>query len=382
MKKLLSMFLATAMSVSLLAGCSSGSKPAETVEKDGETEVAVEESTDASGYELALITDVGTIDDRSFNQGSWEGMVMYANDFNVTHKYYKPAEKTTDAYLSSIDLAIKNGAKVIVCPGFLFEGSVFIAQNKYPDTKFVLLDAEPKDENGNIEIADNTYSIFYAEEQAGFLAGYAAVKEGYRKLGFLGGLAVPPVIRFGYGFIQGAELAGRELKLADGEIDIKYTYVGNFNATPENQTVASSWYQSGTEVIFACGGGVGNSVMAAAEMADAKVIGVDIDQSFDSETVITSAIKELGNSTYDAIKRYYDDEFPGGKSTRIDAKVNGIGLVMENSRFEKFTNEDYDIIFNVLAEDKEGIASSILDDTEVDSADGIKTKVAKVEVVE
>ena len=151
----------------------------------------------------------------------------------------------------------------------------------YPDIKFIILDGDPNDGDWSAGAPtykrnDNVYSIFYAEQESGFMAGYAAVKDGYTKLGFLGGIAVPSVIRFGYGFVAGVNYAAEEMGL-DG-IEVKYSYAGNFDATPENQALAASWYGSGTEVIFACGGKVGNSVMAAAEAAGAKVIGVDVDQ--------------------------------------------------------------------------------------------------------
>lgn len=265
------------------------------------------------GYELALITDVGTIDDKSFNQGTWEGLEKYAKDNNLTHKYYKPTEKSDEACLNAIDLAVKGGAKVIATPGFLFEYPIMEAQTKYPDVSFILVDAEPKDKDGNVQIEDNVMSIMYAEEQAGYLAGYAAVTEGYKNLGFMGGIAVPAVIRYGYGFIQGADAAAKDMGLKAGDIKMKYTYVGNFDASPENNAKAAAWYNEGTECIFACGGGVGNSVMKAAETADKVMIGVDVDQSVESETVITSAMKNLGDSIYGALEDYYNDSFQGGK---------------------------------------------------------------------
>lgn len=295
-------------------------------------------------FELALITDVGTIDDKSFNQGAWEGVEAYAKEKGITYKYYKPTEKSDSAYINSIDLAVKAGAKVVVCPGFLFEVPIHTVQTQYPDVKFVILDGAPHAGDYKIDIAPNTYSIFYAEEEAGFLAGYSIVKEGYTKLGFMGGMAVPAVVRFGYGFVQGADYAAKELGLAE-DVQIKYTYVGNFDASPENQAKASSWYNEGTEVIFACGGAVGNSVMKAAEAADTKVIGVDVDQSAESKTVITSSMKNLSKSVYDALAAYYAGNFPGGTSVSLDATVEGVQLPMKTSRFEKFTQADYDAIY-------------------------------------
>ena len=336
-KRLISLMMASVMMLGSLAACS---------QDNGGGSDAGDDT-----FELALITDVGTIDDKSFNQGSWEGLEQYAKENNLTHKYYQPAEKTTDAYLASIDLAVAGGAKVVVTPGYLFEPAVFVAQTTYPDVKFILIDGSPNngDYEGDFqaEVAGNTYAVFYAEEQAGFLAGYAAVKEGYTKLGFMGGMAVPAVVKFGYGFVQGAEYAAEELGI--DAIDVKYNYTGGFAATPEVQSRAASWFESGTEVIFACGGAVGNSVMAAAEAADGKVIGVDVDQSGESDTVITSSLKMLQKSVYDAIAAYYDGSFPGGQTANLGADVEGVGLPMETSKFENFTQEDYDAVYALLA---------------------------------
>ncbi|WP_326907284.1 BMP family lipoprotein [Sedimentibacter sp. MB31-C6] len=366
-KKLLSIILIASLVLSLSACTTETPSNTETdtteetdaPETEG-TEEEVETETDTEGFELALITDVGTIDDKSFNQGAWEGVEAYAKEFNITYKYYKPTEKSDSAYINSIDLAVKAGAKVVVCPGFLFEVPIHTVQTQYPDVKFVILDGAPHSGDYNIDIAPNTYSIFYAEEEAGFLAGYSIVKEGYTKLGFMGGMAVPAVVRFGYGFVQGADYAAKELGLTD-DIQVKYTYVGNFDASPENQAKASSWYNEGTEVIFACGGAVGNSVMKAAETAGTNVIGVDVDQSEESDTVITSSMKNLSKSVYDALADYYADSFPGGTSVTLDATVEGVQLPMNTSRFEKFAQDDYDSIYEkVVAKEIE-----ILNDTDV-----------------
>lgn len=312
----------------------------------------------SGGYELALITDVGTIDDRSFNQGSWEGLTKYAQENNITHKYYQPAQKTTDAYIDAIDLAAAAGAKLVVTPGFLFEPAVYKAQDTHPDVNFVLLDGSPQDGTyTDFRIEKNVYSVLYAEEQSGFLAGYAIVKEGYTNLGVMAGMAVPAVIRFGYGFVQGANYAAKEMNIPVGGIKINYTYIGNFNAAPENQTLATSWYQNGVQVIFAPAGGAGNSVMSAAEQNNALVIGVDIDQSQESPTVITSAVKRLGDSVYSAIEQFYSGNFPGGKSVILDAKLNGVGLPMETSRFKVFNQTDYDKIYQKLISDEVKVLS-------------------------
>lgn len=355
-KRVMSLLLAAAMTATMLAGCGSSKEennaPAQNdgqnaVEENTEADAADDAADSADGAELALVIDVGTIDDKSFNQGSWEGIQKYAEENGVSSKYYKSAEATTDAFIDTIELAIEGGAKTVVCPGFLFEEPIYTVQNQYPDVHFILVDGEPHDADGNYETAANTMPILYQEDEVGFLAGYAAVKDGYTKLGFMGGLALPAVIRYGYGFLAGANYAAEELGV-DG-VEVTYYYTGSFEATPEAQTMAASWYQAGTEVIFACGGAVGNSVMAAAEASEgAKVIGVDVDQSYESETVITSAMKQLSNSVYDAVKSVYDDSFKGGETSVFNAANNGVGLPMETSKFTTFTQADYDAIYEKI----------------------------------
>lgn len=369
MKKLLAVLLAALMLVSF-AACGND---------DGGDENEV--------IELALVTDKGTIDDRSFNQGAWEGLVKYADENGIKKQYIQPVEQSMNAYYDSIKLAVEGGAKVVVCPGYLFENSVHKAQKDFPEVKFIILDGAPHnvtdtntmatydEADPDYTVAENTYSIFYKEEQAGFLAGYAAVKEGYTKLGFMGGMAVPAVVRFGYGYVQGAEYAAKELGV---KVEMKYHYTGDFSATPENQAKAAAWYTAGTECIFACGGAVGNSVMAAAGAQEGKVvIGVDVDQSGESDTVITSSMKDLSKSVYDAVAAHYAGTFPGGKSEYLGVDKGGVGLPMATSKFTTFTQADYDAIYAALVADTDGICSGLVTEAE----DATKLPVTEVTVV-
>jgi basic membrane protein A len=327
------------------------------------TEATKTEAPKPTGYEIALITDKGNIDDKSFNQGAWEGVVKFAEENNITHKYYKPEEASDAGYLAAIDLAVQGGAKTIVTPGFLFEVPVYTAQTKYPDVKFVLLDGAPHTADyATFKTEANVASVMYAEEQAGYLAGYAAVRNGMKKLGFMGGMAVPAVQAYGYGFLQGAETAAMELNLADGSINVTYHYTGNFEENDTNKATAKTMYQEGTEVIFACGGSVGKSVMAAASEASKKVIGVDVDQRYDSDTVITSAMKGLGASVIAVLESIYKtNSFAtySGKTTVFNAANNGIGLpttVIGDAnanafdRFTKFNKDSYDKVYKTLAD--------------------------------
>ena len=363
MKRFLALTLAIIMVAVSLVGCTSPEKPAEQAPAtEGETPATGDEgSTD--GFEIALITDKGNIDDKSFNQGSWEGVVEFAEAEGISHQYIKPEEASDAGYLAAIDLAVDGGAKVVVTPGFLFEVAVYEAQTKYPDVKLILLDGTPHTADyATFETKENVASILYSEEQSGYLAGNAAVKDGMTKLGFMGGMAVPAVQAFGYGYLQGAEDAAEELGLADGSVEVTYHYTGNFEENDTNKATARTMYQEGTEVIFACGGSVGKSVMSAANEADAKVIGVDVDQRYDSETVITSATKGLAASVIQVLESIYDtnswNTF-GGKITYFNAENAGVGLPIEVigdanadafDRFEQYTMEEYEATFAQLVD--------------------------------
>ncbi len=341
MKRILAVILViTIMATMLLAGCGAAA---------------------GKNFEIALITDKGNIDDKSFNQGSWEGVEKFAKDNNITHKYYKPEEASDAGYLSAIDLAVTGGAKVIVTPGYLFEVPVYEAQTKYPDVKFILLDGVPhKADSAEADIKSNVASIKYAEQEPGYLAGYAAVNDGMSKLGFMGGMAVPAVQAYGYGFLQGAEAAAAKFGLADGAISVTYHYTGDFAETDTNKATAKTIYQEGTEVIFGCGGKVGLSVMSAAKEAGKKVIGVDVDQRYDSDTVITSAMKNLGGSVQQVLDTIYKsnkwNDF-AGKTTTFNAANDSVGLPITVigdekadafDRFTKFRKADYDAIYATL----------------------------------
>ena len=343
MKKILAIGMVLIMVCTMFAGCGASSKS-------------------SKGFEIALITDKGNIDDKSFNQGSWEGLEKFSKENNLTHKYYKPEEASDAGYLAAIDLAVTGGAKVIVTPGFLFEIPVYQAQTKYPEVKFILLDGVPhkSEKDYTPDIKANVASIKYAEQEPGYLAGYAAVSDGMTKLGFMGGMAVPAVQAYGYGYLQGAEAAASKLGLADGSVSVTYHYTGDFAETDTNKATAKTIFQEGAEVIFACGGAVGKSVMSAAREAGKKVIGVDVDQRYDSDTVVTSAMKELGGSVYQVLASIYKENkwaTYSGKTTTFDSKNNGIGLptsvIGDNKadafdRFTKFKKSDYEAVYATL----------------------------------
>lgn len=326
---------------------------------------------------IALITTNNTLDDRFYTQYTWEGVVRYAEEHNIVYDYYHPSERSTIGYINAIDLSVEDGVDVIVTTGFLFEQAIYEAQDLYPDVTFILLDGTPNNLNwntdeGEFRIEDNVYSIFYAEHEAGFLAGYAVVKNGFRDLGFMGGIPVPAVILYGYGYLQGAEYAAQELGLAAGDVNVKYKYLDGFVPAPEYQTEASSWYATGTEVIFTVAGGVNYSVMRAAESAtDKYVIGVDVDQSNDSETVIISTIKNLEESVYQCLSHYDNDSsvYNSGQYTMVDVTVGGINLSDNFSKLTHFTISDYNSIYNKMVNDTNDIRTDIISNNELEIKD-------------
>jgi len=318
--------------------------------------------------EIAMITDEGTIDDKSFNQTTWEGIKRFledkdANRLKVKGKYYKPDTKNKADYLAKIELAVKGGAKIVVTPGFYFAEAIYDAQTKYPDVKFVLIDGVPN--NGKEfgatdfkeEVKENTVSIQFKDADAGFLAGYAAYKEGFRKLGFAGGQPVPAVMQYGTGYIAGIYQAAK-----DGNTDKQdafynasnHIYLESFNAEDRFVAQTKTMYDT-LDVIFACAGGAGNSVMKAAEdktTTDAPkwVIGVDSNQKGQSKRVITSALKGLDDAIYRVLKEFYaeDSKFEGGKQIKYSAKENASRLPDDYERFKKFNKTQYDEIFGKL----------------------------------
>ena len=305
-------------------------------------------NVDDKPAEIVLVTDFGTVDDNSYNQMAWEGIKEYAEQNGIAYDYYKPEGTDTDSIMAQIKRGIGNGAKLFVCPGTMLEVPVYIAADKYDDASFILIDGIPHNEdNTDQKIADNVSVVSFAEEEAGFLAGYAAVRDGYRGLGFMGGVPIDPVIRFGYGFVQGADYAAIEMGV---NVHVRYTYTDTFEDTPSVEEMASAWFDDDTEVIFACGGSIDKPIIRAAEGHVGRVIGVDVDESAYSETVLTSAMKDVKTAVYNDIKAYYDGTFAGGAQTNMTAASGGVALPMDTSRFEKFDKESYDSIISQMTD--------------------------------
>ncbi|MBR0135851.1 MAG: BMP family ABC transporter substrate-binding protein [Clostridia bacterium] len=346
MKKFLALTLVVIMALAAFAGCQKKKEEAD----DPTAPILAEDGT----AEIAFITDVGQLMDKSFNQGTWEGCRQYAKENGKTVNYYQPAngEKATDAdRYKAMEAAINNGAKIVVCAGFMQANALTDAAKAYPDTKFVFIDGWPLTDGDGGPVLANVAPIAYKEEQAGYFAGYAVVMEGYTKLGFCGGGGGtnPACCRYGYGFVQGAEAAAA-VKNVDVQINYSWQYGESFSASPDLQTMASGWYENGTEIIFACGGSMFSSITAAASANEKKVVGVDVDQSNESNTVVTSAMKGLAASVKWAIDKFYANKWAdiGGVPTSLGVNDDAVGLPTETWSLTNWSVDDYKALFNQI----------------------------------
>lgn len=377
-KRTLSVLLAASMAASMLAGCGSSNGTAETT-KAAETTAAADvaettaaeagaENKEVSGDQMiAMITDSGDITDESFNQITWETCVAYGKEHGIETEYFKPAEDTDEERINSIDLAIAEGATVVVMPGYLFGPAIAEEQEINPDVTFIGIDITDVDvvnlSGEATGVKDNVYICSFEEEQAGYLAGYGAVKDGYTSLGFLGGIAVPAVIRYGYGYVQGINAAAEEMGV---DVNVKYYYGGQFYGDDAITAKMEGWFADGTQIVFACGGGIYTSVVDAAKEYDGKLIGVDVDQHAKlGDICITSAMKGLGSAVTDALDAYFNNEWSShaGKSEILGlGQGDYLGLPTDDASwgFKTFTKDEYETILSGL---KDG-SISVSNDTE------------------
>ena len=398
-KKALSLVLASAM-VASLVGCGSSAETetpsaAETTTTEAAateaaateaatTEAAATESatTDNSDKKIAMITDSGDITDESFNQITWETCVAYGEANGIETQYYKPAEDTDEERINAVDLAVAEGATVVVMPGYLFGPAIAEEQDLYPDVTFIAVDVTEGDivnlAGENVALGSNVYICSFQEEQAGYLAGYAAVKDGYTSLGFLGGIAVPAVIRYGFGYIQGINAAAEEMGV---DVDVKYYYGGQFYGDDAITARMEGWYADGTQVVFACGGGIYTSAVDAAAQYDGKVIGVDVDQFPKiGDACITSAMKGLGSAVEAALDAYTSGNWSsiGGKSEQLGlTQGDYLGLPTADASwgFKTFTKDEYETVLNGI---KDG-SITVSNDTENQPEVGSHVTVTYVE---
>ena len=356
MKKILALVLALCM-VFALCACGNtpadGNKPAEESKAPEAAESSTPAAPEAPAYKVAMITDYGDITDQSFNQTTYEGCKEFCEANGVDFKYYKPAGDSTAERVAMVDAAVADGYNVVVMPGYAFGETITQVADLYPDVKFIALDVSQGD-LGDYQIPENVTCAVYQEELCGYMAGYAAVKLGYTKLGFLGGMAVPAVVRYGYGFVQGADAAATEL---GAEVSLNYVYGNQFSGDADITAYMDTWYANGTEVVFACGGGIYNSAAEAAAKVGGKVIGVDVDQAgiidggYGEGMTVTSAMKGLAPTVKailgelilnDNWAQYAGQINTLGLVSGTDVEANYVQIPYESTQWsDTFTKDDY-----------------------------------------
>jgi basic membrane protein A len=378
MKKVLALILALVMALGLVACGNSGTKEPEKTES----------------YKVAMITDYGDITDQSFNQSTYEGCKEYCEANSIDFKYYKPAGNSTAERVAMVDAAVADGYNVIVTPGYAFAGTILEVQDNYPDVKFIVLDCAkgdileaglptigktydyvPENWDESEFLRDNVAYVVYQEELCGYMAGYATVKLGYKHLGYCGGMAVPAVVRYGYGFLQGADAAATEMGLTD--VVVEYAYANQFFGDADITAYMDNWYQTmGVECVFACGGGVFTSVAeAAAKVPGSKVVGVDNDQAgtidaYGEGMTVTSAMKGLAVT----VKNMLNDTIKNDKFGDFAKKITTLGLVSgddptanyvqipyESTQWAdgKFTQADYSALVKAMFDGTVKVSNAI-----------------------
>ena len=369
MKKFLAMILALVMSLSLVACGGSKEETKPTEEKPTETEQPAEET--GADFSVAMITDYGDITDQSFNQTTYEACKAYCDANGVDFSYYKPAGDSTAERVAMVEAAVDEGYTVIVMPGYAFGETITQVADEYPDITFIALDVGEGD-LGNYTLPGNVYCAVYQEELCGYMAGYAAVKLGYTHLGFLGGMAVPAVVRYGYGFVQGADAAAAETGAA---VTVEYAYGNQFYGDADITAYMDNWYQTlGVEVVFACGGGIYSSAAEAAAKVDGKVIGVDVDQAgiidggYGEGMTVTSAMKGLAPTVEHMLTEVAAGNFSnyGGKIETLglvsgdDPEANYVQIPMESTQWsDSFTQDDYKALVKDMFDGKITVSNDI-----------------------
>ena len=368
MKKFFALILALVMSLSLVAcgGSKTEEKPAE--EKPAETEQPAEATPD---YAVAMITDYGDITDQSFNQTTYEACKAYCDTNGIQFNYYKPAGDSTAERVAMVEKAVDEGYTVIVMPGYAFGETITQVADEYSDITFIALDVGEGD-LGGYTLPGNVYCAVYQEELCGYMAGYAAVKLGYTHLGFLGGMAVPAVVRYGYGFVQGADAAATE---TGADVTMEYVYGNQFWGDADITAYMDNWYQTlGVEVVFACGGGIYSSAAEAAAKVDGKVIGVDVDQAgiidggYGEGMTVTSAMKGLAPTVEHMLTEVAAGNFSnyGGKIETLglvsgdDPEANYVQIPMESTQWsDSFTQDDYKALVKDMFDGKITVSNDI-----------------------
>ncbi len=316
-----------------------------------------------SGGEIVLLTD-GSVEDGGYNEAVYNGVRMYALGAGKSFSYHNANPDDPESYRELVERSAQENARIIVCAGDIFGEALGALQERYPQTAFLLIDSVPHSAEGEeLSIADNVHCVLFHEEQAGYLAGYMAVWEGYRNLGFVGGKEEPPVLRYGYGYLQGIDAAAKDLSLDD--VTVNYWYADTYTPDIAVREKADGWYENGTQIIFACGGDLYESVLEAAENQDGLLIGVDVDQSRVSDRFLTSAVKNINTAVTDTLDSFYanggwsSEEAGQAKRYGVEEGCAAIPVVDTEWRFKEIPTTHFFEIYKQLKRGDRGVSDDI-----------------------
>ena len=293
-KKLTTLAMATVVSASLLVGCSSSN-----------------ESATDDKITVAMITDVAGVNDQSFNQSAWEGLQKAEKELGVEVKYLE--SKQDSDYATNIETLVDEDVDLILGVGMKLADAIKEGAELYPDQNFVLVDEEID--------AENVKSILFNAQESAYLAGLVAGRmTKTNSVGFIGGMELPVIDTFKYGFMAG-------VKAANPDAEVQSQYANSFTDQAKGKAIANQMYSNGADIVFTCGGDVGTGAIEAAKENGKFAIGVDRDQSdLAPEYVLTSAIKRVDVGVYETVKSYVDGLFEGGTTTVYGLEDNAVGI--------------------------------------------------------
>ncbi|MDD4850174.1 MAG: BMP family ABC transporter substrate-binding protein [Gemmiger sp.] len=358
MKKWISWMLAGALALGL-GGCATTKTPAADapqpllVDDSAYTLLPADVATPVAGAgrEIALVVDSNGLADGANNAAIWSGVQKFCENFGFIAKSYVAADDTPQAAEDALRTAAESSADMVVCIGAALETPLYNLQNNYPTTHYLMLDGEPHTEDySSYTQSSAVHCVLFREEQAGYLAGYAAAAEGYTSIGFVGAEAVPDIVQYGAGFLQGAEAAAER---SGAQVSVKYWYADTYQANDEIFTRVSGWYAENTQLVFACGGTLAESCADAAEQNGGRVAAAGYNQAGLSGTVLTSAIKCVSRTVQNQLYTFYAgggtwSADAAGKTEQVGVSTQAVALPTTPWGFLNFTTEDYTTLYGKL----------------------------------
>jgi basic membrane protein A len=288
-------------------------------------------------FTVAMVTDVGGVDDKSFNQSAWKGLQDYGAENKLTKGKtgFDYLQSTSDAdYSTNLNTLARTPYDLVFGIGFLMHNAVDEIAKQQPKNSFAIIDDEVKQ--------PNVASVLFKEQEAAFLAGVAAgLQTKTNKIGFIGGMKIPVIERFEAGFLAGVQAVNPTAKVDD-------QYSGYFDKAEVGQSIAAKMYASGSDIVFHAAGSTGNGLFKEASDLKKKdpsreiwAIGVDQDQNFmGPEVVLTSAMKRVDLAVKDISTKAKDGKFPGGQTIVYGLHEDGVGLAPVNSKADKKADID------------------------------------------